>query len=146
MSGRLDGSESLLSALVDSVDVVSFCVSVGCVDLTRTTSGQAMLVQGLARPRPALRHATLSACLTLAGRPLLASQFSAHDLSAYVMHVLSVPGLVTHLQGTAPEVSAGPAAACSAGPESRVLGGACCEFSWRLNVYARCCQLWFHVY
>ena len=63
-----------------------------------------MLVRGLARPRPVLRHATLTACMTLAVRPLVTSQFSAKDISAYLINVLSVPGLVSHLQSTAPEV------------------------------------------
>ncbi|XP_043191371.1 ubiquitin-protein ligase E3B-like [Amphibalanus amphitrite] len=62
-----------------------------------------VLVRGLARSRPVLRHASLTACMTLALRPLVASQFSANDVSAYLISVLSVPGLVSHLQSTAPE-------------------------------------------
>ena len=63
-------------------------------------------MRGLARSRPVLRHASLTACMTLALRPLVASQFSAKDISAYLINVLSVPGLVSHLQSTAPEVRA----------------------------------------
>ncbi|XP_037093426.1 ubiquitin-protein ligase E3B-like [Pollicipes pollicipes] len=62
-----------------------------------------VLVRGLARSRPALRPAALTACMTLASRPLLASQLAPDDVSAYLIHVLSVPGLVSHLQTTAPE-------------------------------------------
>ena len=61
-------------------------------------------MRGLARSRPVLRHASLTACMTLALRPPVASQFSAKDVSALLVNVLSVPGLVSHLQSTASEV------------------------------------------
>ena len=64
-------------------------------------------MRGLARSRPALRHASLTACMTLALRPPVASQFSARDVSAFLVNVLSVPGLVSHLQSTASEVGTG---------------------------------------
>ncbi|XP_075390192.1 ubiquitin-protein ligase E3B isoform X1 [Tenrec ecaudatus] len=64
---------------------------------------QILLTRGLARPRPALSKGTLTAAFSLALRPVLAAQFSDNLLRPFLIHILSVPALVTHLSMLAPE-------------------------------------------
>ncbi|XP_014671275.1 PREDICTED: ubiquitin-protein ligase E3B-like isoform X2 [Priapulus caudatus] len=64
---------------------------------------QELLSKGLARCKPCLKHATLSAIITLALRPLVAASLSDNLISLFVLHILSVPAVVQHLSTTAPE-------------------------------------------
>ncbi|XP_064612255.1 ubiquitin-protein ligase E3B-like [Liolophura sinensis] len=64
---------------------------------------QDVLTRGLSRSRPVFKHATLSAIMTLAMRPLLAAGFSDNLLSAYLLHILSVPAIIHHVAEVAPE-------------------------------------------
>lgn len=64
---------------------------------------QILLTRGLARPRPCLSKGTLTAAFSLALRPVLAAQFSDNLLRPFLIHIMSVPALVTHLSIVAPE-------------------------------------------
>ncbi|XP_004709597.1 ubiquitin-protein ligase E3B [Echinops telfairi] len=64
---------------------------------------QILLTRGLARPRPALSKGPLTAAFSLALRPVLAAQFSDNLLRPFLIHIMSVPALVTHLSTLAPE-------------------------------------------
>ncbi|PSN54423.1 Ubiquitin-protein ligase E3B [Blattella germanica] len=50
-----------------------------------------------------LKHVSISAILTLALRPLISSGFSEKLMTMFLIHILSVPALVLHLQNLAPE-------------------------------------------
>lgn len=83
------------------------CVSVGAHLAARGglyRALQALLLRGLARARPSLKRAPLAAALNLALRPLLAAHFSDELMNLFLLHILSVPALVHHLLGIAPEV------------------------------------------
>ncbi|XP_077862851.1 ubiquitin-protein ligase E3B-like, partial [Saccoglossus kowalevskii] len=62
-----------------------------------------ILLQGLARPKPVLKHATLSAIFTITLRPLIAGKFTDNLLSLFLVHILSVPAIIQHLSSIAPE-------------------------------------------
>uniref|UniRef100_A0A8C5XF51 Ubiquitin-protein ligase E3B n=1 Tax=Microcebus murinus TaxID=30608 RepID=A0A8C5XF51_MICMU len=64
---------------------------------------QVLLTRGLARPRPCLSKGTLTAAFSLALRPVIAAQFSDNLLRPFLLHVMSVPALVTHLSTVTPE-------------------------------------------
>ena len=58
-----------------------------------------LLLCGLASPGSVtMSRATLSAVVSLAGRPLLYTQYSQQMVSLYILHVLSVPGIVQYSQ------------------------------------------------
>lgn len=61
-------------------------------------------MRGLCGQKQYLKHASISAVMTLSLRPLVAAEFSSRLLSLFVLDVLSIPGLVLHLQKIAPEV------------------------------------------
>uniref|UniRef100_A0A1Y1M0Y6 HECT-type E3 ubiquitin transferase n=2 Tax=Photinus pyralis TaxID=7054 RepID=A0A1Y1M0Y6_PHOPY len=62
-----------------------------------------LLVRGLGRLKVAFKHASLSAILTLSLRPLVAAEFSDKFMSMFLIHILSVPALVQHLETITPE-------------------------------------------
>ncbi|XP_077995296.1 ubiquitin-protein ligase E3B-like [Glandiceps talaboti] len=64
---------------------------------------QALLLQGLARSKPAFKHATLSAVFNIALRPLVAGKFTDNMLTVFLVDILSVPAIVLHLSTLAPE-------------------------------------------
>uniref|UniRef100_A0A4X1T153 Ubiquitin-protein ligase E3B n=1 Tax=Sus scrofa TaxID=9823 RepID=A0A4X1T153_PIG len=64
---------------------------------------QVLLTRGLARPRPCLSKGTLTAAFSLALRPVIAAQFSDNLLRPFLIHIVSVPALVTHLSTVTPE-------------------------------------------
>ncbi|KAK7811801.1 hypothetical protein U0070_016873 [Myodes glareolus] len=64
---------------------------------------QVLLTRGLARPRPCLSTGTLTATFSLALRPVVAAQFSDNLMRPFVIHIMSVPALVTHLSTVTPE-------------------------------------------
>lgn len=65
---------------------------------------QSLLKRSLCRPTVVLKHASLSAAVTLALRPLIAANFSDKLTSTFLIHILSVPALLSHIQMLAPEV------------------------------------------
>ncbi|CAG2064216.1 unnamed protein product, partial [Timema podura] len=98
---------------------------------------QSLLQRGLSRSKIALKHVSLSALVTLAIRPLVSAGFTEKLMTMFVIHILSVPALVLHVQNLAPEVFGGagsekPSATCSFPPpnglyyssRSTVLGSA----------------------
>uniref|UniRef100_A0A8C0NX54 HECT-type E3 ubiquitin transferase n=1 Tax=Canis lupus familiaris TaxID=9615 RepID=A0A8C0NX54_CANLF len=64
---------------------------------------QILLTRGLARPRPCLSKGTLTATFSLALRPVIAAQFSDNLIRPFLIHIMSVPALVTHLSTVTPE-------------------------------------------
>ncbi|XP_057382447.1 ubiquitin-protein ligase E3B isoform X3 [Balaenoptera acutorostrata] len=64
---------------------------------------QVLLTRGLARPRPCLSKGTLTAAFSLAMRPVIAAQFSDNLIRPFLIHIVSVPALVTHLSTVTPE-------------------------------------------
>ncbi|XP_040272526.1 ubiquitin-protein ligase E3B [Bufo bufo] len=64
---------------------------------------QILLTNGLARSRPSLSKATLTALFSLALRPVLAAQFSDNLLRSFLIHIMSVPALISHLSVLTPD-------------------------------------------
>uniref|UniRef100_A0A8C4PSL8 Ubiquitin-protein ligase E3B n=1 Tax=Equus asinus TaxID=9793 RepID=A0A8C4PSL8_EQUAS len=64
---------------------------------------QILLTRGLARPRPCLSKGTLTAAFSLALRPVIAAEFSDNLIRPFLIHIMSVPALVTHLSTVTPE-------------------------------------------
>ncbi|KAG9487064.1 hypothetical protein GDO78_007113 [Eleutherodactylus coqui] len=64
---------------------------------------QILLTNGLARSRPSLSKATLTALFSLALRPVLAAQFSDNLLRSFLIHIMSVPALISHLTVLTPD-------------------------------------------
>ncbi|GLH04043.1 E3 ubiquitin-protein ligase Nedd-4 [Gryllus bimaculatus] len=62
-----------------------------------------LLIRGLGRAKISLKHVSLSAIVTLAIRPLVSASFSEKLMTMFVIHILSVPALILHLQNMAPE-------------------------------------------
>ncbi|XP_069135904.1 ubiquitin-protein ligase E3B-like [Argopecten irradians] len=63
---------------------------------------QGLLTRGLAASKPAFKHASLSAVITLALRPLIASNFSENLMNVFILHILSVPAIVCHMSTMSP--------------------------------------------
>nr|CAD7569227.1 unnamed protein product [Timema californicum] len=64
---------------------------------------KSLLQRGLSRSKIALKHVSLSALMTLAIRPLVSAGFTEKLMTMFVIHILSVPALVLHVQNLAPE-------------------------------------------
>ncbi|XP_030915336.1 ubiquitin-protein ligase E3B isoform X2 [Geospiza fortis] len=64
---------------------------------------QILLTNGLARSRPSLSKGSLTAIFSLALRPVVAAQFSDNLLRSFLIHVMSVPAIMTHLATLTPE-------------------------------------------
>ncbi|OXB62164.1 hypothetical protein ASZ78_015346, partial [Callipepla squamata] len=62
-----------------------------------------LLTNGLARSRPSLSKGSLTAILSLALRPVVAAQFSDNLLRSFLIHIMSVPAIMTHLATLTPE-------------------------------------------
>ncbi|XP_021340570.1 ubiquitin-protein ligase E3B-like, partial [Mizuhopecten yessoensis] len=63
---------------------------------------QGLLTRGLSASKPAFKHASLSAVVTLALRPLIASNFSENLMNVFILHILSVPAIVCHMSNMSP--------------------------------------------
>ncbi|KAJ1522162.1 hypothetical protein ONE63_002473 [Megalurothrips usitatus] len=64
---------------------------------------QLLLKRGLCRSTVVLKHASLSASVTLALRPLIAANFSDKLMTIFLIHILSIPAVLSHVQVLAPE-------------------------------------------
>ncbi|XP_061672603.1 ubiquitin-protein ligase E3B [Syngnathoides biaculeatus] len=64
---------------------------------------QILLTNGLARSKPALSKGTLTAIFTLSLRPVIAAHFSDNLLRSFLIHIMSVPAVTSHLCVLAPE-------------------------------------------
>ena len=69
---------------------------------------QTLLLRGLCGQRRYLKHAAVSAIMTLSFRPLRNSEFSSRLLTLYILNIFSVPGFILHLQAITPEVKLNP--------------------------------------
>lgn len=63
-----------------------------------------LLLRGLCHQRRYLKHAGVTAIVTLSLRPLIAAEFSTRLLTLFVVNILSIPGFVLHIQQISPEV------------------------------------------
>jgi ubiquitin-protein ligase E3 B len=64
---------------------------------------KSLLMRGLGRIKIAFKHASLSAILTLALRPLVAANFSDKLMTMFLIHIISVPAIIQHLENLTPE-------------------------------------------
>nr|XP_033811565.1 ubiquitin-protein ligase E3B isoform X3 [Geotrypetes seraphini] len=64
---------------------------------------QILLTNGLARSRPSFSKGTLTAIFSLALRPVIAAHFSDNLLRLFLIHVMSVPAIISHLSALSPE-------------------------------------------
>lgn len=64
---------------------------------------QILLTNGLARSRPSLSKGTLTAIFTLSLRPVIAAHFSDNLLRSFLLHVMSVPAFISHLNTLTPD-------------------------------------------
>ena len=76
--------------------LVSHCVV--CV-------GQVLLFKGLARSKPCYGAALMTAIITLALRPLLASDLSVNLMTLFMLNILSVPAVMHHVSAHCSDVS-----------------------------------------
>ncbi|XP_017269469.1 ubiquitin-protein ligase E3B [Kryptolebias marmoratus] len=67
---------------------------------------QILLTNGLARSKPSLSKGTLTAIFTLSLRPVIAAHFSDNLLRSFLIHIMSVPAIVYHLNVLTPECMA----------------------------------------
>ncbi|KAI1901003.1 hypothetical protein AGOR_G00055660 [Albula goreensis] len=67
---------------------------------------QILLTNGLARSRPSLSKGTLTAIFTLSLRPVVAAHFSDNLLRSFLIHIMSVPAVIYHLNTLTPECMA----------------------------------------
>ncbi|KAK6968619.1 ubiquitin-protein ligase E3B [Biomphalaria glabrata] len=65
------------------------------------TAIEVLLRKGLCRARIVFNKASLTAIITIALRPLIASNFSTNLLSVFLLHVFSVPAVIIHIYTTA---------------------------------------------
>ncbi|XP_048852137.1 ubiquitin-protein ligase E3B [Brienomyrus brachyistius] len=64
---------------------------------------QILLTNGLARSRPSFSKGTLTAIFTLSLRPVVAAHFSDNLLRSFLIHIMSVPAIVSHFSSLTPE-------------------------------------------
>ncbi|KAG7244042.1 hypothetical protein INR49_006203 [Caranx melampygus] len=64
---------------------------------------QILLTNGLARSKPSLSKGTLTAIFTLSLRPVIAAHFSDNLLRSFLIHIMSVPAVISHLNVLTPE-------------------------------------------
>ncbi|CAH1185168.1 unnamed protein product [Phyllotreta striolata] len=62
-----------------------------------------LLLKGLGRIKVTFKNISLSAILTISLRPLVAANYSDKLMTIFLINILSVPGLVYHLQNLSPE-------------------------------------------
>eukprot|EP00064_Thunnus_orientalis_P008275 superscaffoldBa00000975_g8298 len=65
-----------------------------------------LLTNGLARSKPSLSKGSLTAIFTLSLRPVIAAHFSDNLLRSFLIHIMSVPAVVSHLSVLTPECMA----------------------------------------
>ncbi|XP_070571587.1 ubiquitin-protein ligase E3B-like [Ptychodera flava] len=96
---KVKGGENLASGMSQlCANVMGHLNSKGIYLVLKT-----LLLQGLARSKPAFKHATLAAIINIALRPLVAGRFTDNLLTVFLVHILSVPAIVLHLFTLAPE-------------------------------------------
>ncbi|CAH1155824.1 unnamed protein product [Phaedon cochleariae] len=62
-----------------------------------------LLLRGLGRIKIIFKNVSLSAILTLSLRPLIAANYSDKLMTIFLINILSIPGLIQHLQTLSPE-------------------------------------------
>lgn len=62
-----------------------------------------LLMRGLTRTKPTLKKPALTAIITISLRPMQCSAYADQQVQNFILHIFSVPGLILHLNGIAPE-------------------------------------------
>lgn len=62
-----------------------------------------LLLRGLGRIKIAFKNVSLSAILTISLRPLISANYSDKLMTIFLINILSIPGIVQHLQNLSPE-------------------------------------------
>ncbi|BFZ18278.1 hypothetical protein BsWGS_21317 [Bradybaena similaris] len=65
------------------------------------TAIEALLRKGLCRSKPVFNKAIMTAVITISLRPLIAANFSNNLLSMFLVHLLSVPAVIIHINSIA---------------------------------------------
>lgn len=62
---------------------------------------QILLMKGLMRTKPNLKKSALTAIITLSLRPVIAAKFNESLMNMFLLHILSIPALIYHLNSIA---------------------------------------------
>lgn len=65
---------------------------------------QVLLQKGLCRLRPCLKKTDISAIITISMRPVINSSFNETHINLFLIHILSIPALIYHLEIVAPDM------------------------------------------
>ncbi|XP_015784165.1 ubiquitin-protein ligase E3B [Tetranychus urticae] len=66
---------------------------------------QSILNKGLCKSKPSLNKPSLTAVLTLSLRHMINCQFNEASIKFFLVHILSTPGLIYHLQNLCPDTT-----------------------------------------
>jgi len=92
-----------LSSLAPHMNSICHTVTGHLVQTGLMSNLKHILLTGLASSKVSLSRTTLTAVMTLALRPVEYGSYSDQMVSLYLLHILSVPGLVQHLNNMAPD-------------------------------------------
>jgi len=92
-----------LSSLAPHMSSICHTVTGYLVQTGLITNLKQLLLSGLASTKVALSRTTLSACITLAMRPLVYTSYSEQMVSMCLLHILSIPGVVAHTATLCPD-------------------------------------------
>ena len=62
---------------------------------------QILLMKGLMRTKPNLKRSALTAIITLSLRPVIAAKFNESLMNMFLLHIMSIPALIYHLNSIA---------------------------------------------
>jgi len=92
-----------LSSLAPHMNSICHTVTGHLVQTGLMTNLKQVLLTGLASSKVSLSRTTLSAVMTLALRPVVYASYSDQMVSLYLLHILSIPGLVQHVATMCPD-------------------------------------------
>jgi ubiquitin-protein ligase E3 B len=92
-----------LSSLAPHMSSICHTVTGYLVQTGLITNLKQLLLTGLASTKVSLSRTTLSACITLAMRPLVYTSYSEQMVSTCLLHILSIPGVVAHTATLCPD-------------------------------------------
>jgi len=92
-----------LSSLAPHMNSICHTVTGHMVQSGLMSNLKTLLLTGLASSKVSLSRTTLSAVMTLALRPVVYGSYTDQLISLYLLHILSVPGLVYHVATMCPD-------------------------------------------
>jgi len=92
-----------LSSLAPNMTSICHTVTGHLVQTGLMTNLKQLLLTGLASSKVTISRTTLSAVMTLAMRPVIYGSYSEQMVSLYLLHILSIPGLVQHVSAMCPD-------------------------------------------